>query len=123
MANSTAHAVAEAIASRDLNNLYLASSFFADHEKYNAFCAYYALMRVVDDRIDALPTRMGLSDRERCAEHEIVSAWDAGVKSCYQGRTVNVDPRSVRQLLISTQTAPLREDGPNRAFSAGTKKV
>ena len=88
MADSNAHAVAEAIASRDLNNLYLASLFFTDHEKYKAFCAYYALMRVVDDRIDGLPTRMRLSERERRTEHEVVSAWEAGVQSCYEGHVV-----------------------------------
>lgn len=88
MADSNAHTVAEAIASRDLNNLYLASLFFGDHEKYKAFCAYYALMRVVDDRIDGLPTRTRLSEQERCSEHEVVSAWDAGVQCCYEGRAV-----------------------------------
>jgi phytoene synthase len=86
--NLSARAVAEKIASRDLNNLYLASLFFKDHKKYQAFCAYYALMRVVDDRIDGLPTRMRLSDQERRLEHEVVSAWKAGVQCCYDGRAV-----------------------------------
>lgn len=88
MTNSSAHGIAEAIASRDLNNLYRASLYFEDREKYRAFCAYYALMRVVDDRIDGLHTRLNLSDQERRAEHEVVSAWDAGVRICYQGRVV-----------------------------------
>jgi phytoene/squalene synthetase len=88
VADSNAHAIAEAIASRDQNNLYRASSYFEDREKYRAFCAYYALMRVVDDRIDGLHTRLRLSDQERRAEHEVVSAWDAGVRICYQGGVV-----------------------------------
>lgn len=88
MADSNTHAIAEAIASRDLNNLYRASSYFEDRDKYRAFCTYYALMRVVDDRIDGLHTRLGLSDQERRAEHKVVSAWDAGVRISYQDRIV-----------------------------------
>lgn len=76
--------VAEAIASRDHSNLYLTSSFFADRDKYRAFCAYYAVMRVVDDRIDALPARETLSDEERRIEHGVLSAWCEGVRACYQ---------------------------------------
>ena len=58
-----AHEVTEAIASKDRNNLYVTSTFFRGHIKYRAFCAYYAIMRVVDDRIDNLP-----SQSSRCAE-------------------------------------------------------
>ncbi len=47
------HSVAEEIAAEDLNNLYISSCFFKDPEKYSAFCAYYAVMRVVDDRIES----------------------------------------------------------------------
>jgi hypothetical protein len=50
-----AYRVTEAIASRDHNNLYITSSFFMDRMKYKAFCAFYAVMRLVDDRIDNLP--------------------------------------------------------------------
>ncbi|MCP3957324.1 MAG: squalene/phytoene synthase family protein [bacterium] len=66
---------AERIAAKDLNNLYLTSCFFADPERYRAFCALYAVMRVVDDRIDDIPSRqeLGAADRER--EHSIVRAW------------------------------------------------
>jgi phytoene/squalene synthetase len=80
------YATAKAIASRDQNNLYLTSCFFRDLERYRAFCAYYALMRVVDDRVDDLPHRSGLSDQDRTLEHEVLSAWETGVVECFNGR-------------------------------------
>lgn len=68
--------VAEAIAAKDLNNLYLTSCYFRDLEKYRAFCSLYALMRVVDDRIDELIPRGELSPAEREHEHEVARAWE-----------------------------------------------
>ncbi len=76
-------AVAEAIASKDLNNLYRTSCLFRDRARYWAFCAYYSVMRVVDDRIDNLPTRSGLPLQAREAEHQVVSAWESAVARCY----------------------------------------
>lgn len=81
-----AYAAAEAIASSDHSSLHLTSCFFADRERYKAFCAYYALMRIVDDRIDGLPDRAGLSERDRIREHEVVSAWETAVRGCCEGR-------------------------------------
>lgn len=80
-----AHEVTEAIASKDRNNLYITSSFFRDPIKYQAFCSYYAIMRVVDDRIDNLP-----SQSSRCAELQkrelgVVAAWERVVRSCCRG--------------------------------------
>jgi phytoene/squalene synthetase len=69
------YAIAEAIAAKDLNNLYLTSCYFADPERYQAFCALYAVMRVVDDRIDALPSRGALTSSEQEREREVVGAW------------------------------------------------
>lgn len=80
------YAAAEAITSCDKSNLYLTSCFLADRERYKAFCAYYALMRIVDDRIDDLPDRAGLSDRDRGREHEVVSAWETALRDCHEGR-------------------------------------
>jgi phytoene/squalene synthetase len=81
------YAAAEAIASRDNNNLYLTSCFFRDTERYKAFCAFYALMRVVDDRIDDLPDRAMLTESDRRREHDAVAAWEEAVLGCYQGRS------------------------------------
>jgi len=77
-----AHKVAEAIASKDRNNLYVSSSFFRDPIKYRAFCAYYAIMRVVDDRIDNLPSPGSRSAELRKHELGVVASWEQVVRSC-----------------------------------------
>jgi phytoene/squalene synthetase len=77
--------VAEEIASRDNNNLYRTSRFFRDGERYRAFCAYYAIMRVVDDRIDSLPSRAALTNDERAIEHRILASWRQAVVACTKG--------------------------------------
>jgi phytoene synthase len=80
------HGIAEEIAAADLNNLYVSSCFFREPEKYQAFCAFYAVMRVVDDRIDDLPSRTALSPEDRQAEHDVVRAWEEGIAACYEDR-------------------------------------
>lgn len=74
-------ALAEEIAARDLNNLYLTSRYFADPERYKAFCALYAVMRVVDDRIDEIPSRSALDAAARQREHAVVDAWLAALET------------------------------------------
>jgi phytoene/squalene synthetase len=56
-------AATEAIAGRDQNNLYLTSCFFRDAHRYEAFCAYYAVMRVVDDGTDECGARPSYDSR------------------------------------------------------------
>ncbi len=80
-----AHEVTEAIASKDRNNLYITSSFFRDPVKYRACCAYYAVMRIVDDRIDNLPSQSTRSAKLRKRELGVVAAWERVVKSCCRG--------------------------------------
>jgi phytoene/squalene synthetase len=77
--------VSEAIASKDSNNLYITSSFFKDPIKYRVFCAYYAVMRAIDDRIDDLipPAHRGSELQER--ELGIVDAWERVVNLCSLG--------------------------------------
>ncbi len=79
---SGAAAVAEAIAARDNNNLYRTSCFLRDEQRYRTFCAYYAVMRVVDDRVDSLPSRAALSPDERAAEYRILENWRRAVAAC-----------------------------------------
>jgi len=77
--------VTEEIASKDHNNLYITSSFFKDSVKYKAFCAYYAVMRIVDDRVDNLP--LSLAGNEELCNRElgVVNAWEQVIISCSQG--------------------------------------
>lgn len=82
-------AVAEGIAARDANNLYRTSCFFQDRERYRSFCAQYAIMRIVDDRIDALPARVALSSQEIAAEHDVVVAWRCAVGAVYDGQSLS----------------------------------
>ena len=51
------YAIVEEIAAKDLNNLYRTSCFFADPNRYKSFCAVYAVMRIVDDRLDEIIAR------------------------------------------------------------------
>jgi phytoene synthase len=79
------YGAAESIASRDQNNLYLTSRFLRDVERYKAFCAYYALMRVVDDRVDDLPHGAGLSMTRKRSEHEVLTAWEEAILEIFDG--------------------------------------
>ena len=80
-----AYSVTEEIASRDHNNLYVTSSFFKDRLKYEAFCSFYSVMRIVDDRIDNLPKSVKLNEELRKRELDVVNAWEQIVISCSKG--------------------------------------
>jgi phytoene synthase len=75
--------VAEAIAAKDLNNLYLTSCYFADPARYAAFCSLYALMRVIDDRVDELPQDPARFDI--AAEHEVLRSWEEALFAAAAG--------------------------------------
>lgn len=88
MSRSEIHAsydYAESIASRDLNNLYLASRFFEDRCRYRAFCAYYAVMRVVDDRVDDLSARRPVPAEELERAEREVGAWRRAIRGLFDG--------------------------------------
>lgn len=79
-----AYSLAESIAARDLNNLYLTSRFFADPVRYRAFCVFYAIMRLVDDRVDELCARQGVPPAERRRVAEEVDGWRRSVEAAYR---------------------------------------
>lgn len=91
--------VAEAISARDLNNLYLTSCYFADRERFQAFCGLYALMRVIDDRVDAITDRTALAPDERDREHGVIDAWASSFIQATEGLEVS------RQDLFACETA------------------
>lgn len=79
----SAPALAEAIAAKDLNNLYLTSCYFADPARYSAFCSLYALMRVIDDRVDELPQDPTRFDAP--GEHAVLSSWEEALFAAATG--------------------------------------
>lgn len=79
-----AYSLAESIAARDLNNLYLTSRFFADPVRYRAFCVFYAVMRLVDDRVDELCARSGVPEAERRRVADEVEGWRQAVEAAYR---------------------------------------
>lgn len=81
--------LAEAIAAKDLNNLYLTSCYFADPARYAAFCSLYALMRVIDDRVDELPQDPSRFDP--AAEHAVLDAWEEGLTAALGGADPSAD--------------------------------
>jgi len=104
---AVAYAAAEAVAAKDQNNLYVVSRYFADREKYLAFCAFYAVMRLVDDRIDAIPSRNELAPEAKAYEHRVVDFWQRAVEECRAGTVPVVAeipeglPASVPELLAA----------------------
>ncbi|HUP43224.1 MAG TPA: squalene/phytoene synthase family protein [Thermoanaerobaculia bacterium] len=112
-----AYALAESIASRDLNNLYLTSRFFADPARYRSFCAYYAVMRRVDDRVDELCARSGVPAAERERARAEVDAWRHAIEGVAAGEPAESagralagleDAASARALLLACEDAQRR---------------
>jgi len=85
------HAVSEVIAAKDRNNLYLTSCYFVDPERYRAFCALYAVMRVVDDRVDDLAINGQLSNAQLEIEHQVLAAWREAFFCAVRGETLSTE--------------------------------
>lgn len=98
------YALAESIASRDLNNLYLTSRFFADPLRYRTFCVYYAVMRVVDDQVDDLAARREVPEDEVRRVRDEVGAWRRALRRLLAGTE---DPRASADCAEPTVSAGL----------------
>ncbi len=90
---SGADAVAESVAAKDLTNLYRTSCYIRDKERYQAFCAMYAVMRVVDDRVDDLLAQPHLTPSDRAQVVQVVEAWHRAVRACLSGRQPESEDR------------------------------
>ncbi|MEJ2618248.1 MAG: squalene/phytoene synthase family protein [Ignavibacteriaceae bacterium] len=56
-----------------------------DQIKYKAFCAYYAVMRIVDDRVDNLPLATFRSKELYNRELAVIYGWEEIINSCRRG--------------------------------------
>jgi len=81
------YGIAESIAARDRNNLYRASCYFREEERYRAFCASYAIMRIVDDRVDGFLSKPYASGEDRARALSVVEAWHQVISACLAGET------------------------------------
>jgi len=89
------YAAAESVAARDRNNLYRATCYLREEERYRAFCANYAIMRIVDDRVDEFRAKEFASVDDRKRETRVVEAWHEAISACLSGDTPV--PRAVVQ--------------------------
>lgn len=118
-----ARELAEAIASRDQNNLYLTSRFFADRRRYDAFCALYAPMRIVDDRVDEAIAESEVGAAERAVVAAEVDAWDQLVSAVCAGSPLDAAAlaraggRDAELLLAALADAQWRFPVPARLWS------
>jgi phytoene/squalene synthetase len=101
------YAVAESVAAKDRNNLYRASCYFREEERYRAFCASYAIMRLVDDRVDRFLAKPYVSAEDRARETRVVEAWHHVISACVTGDTpaprdvTQTDQRGIGELLAA----------------------
>jgi phytoene synthase len=72
-----------AIAGRGIPNLYLAARFFKSPVIYNAFCAAYASMRIIDDVVDELPDRENLSELQKKQLLGKIQDWLGNVRDAF----------------------------------------
>jgi phytoene synthase len=79
------------IAGRGIPNLFLAARFFKAPEIFDAFCAAYASMRIIDDVVDGLPDRESQSDEQKQQALEKIHLWLANVHTAFSLKPDN-DP-------------------------------
>jgi phytoene/squalene synthetase len=79
----------EKIAGRNIPNLYLAARFFDQPALFDAFCATYASMRIIDDRIDGLADREKLTPEEKEQAMAAIGDWLGKVNAAFALKPVN----------------------------------
>lgn len=78
--------VAQEVTAKDRSNLYLTSQFLRERERYQAFVAMYAVMRVIDDAIDDVLDKDQLTGPARAQLHAALDGWRQRIRAAYQGR-------------------------------------
>lgn len=90
--------VCEKIAAKDRSSLFLVSQYFCDRRRYEAFLATYAVMRVIDDFVDAVPDIRALSSVELAQRVKGLSTWRKRIQAMYAGKPL---PRSLDRALAA----------------------
>ena len=75
----------ERTAEKDRSSLYLVSQHFRDPRRYEAFIAMYSVMRVIDDRVDAIQDVTHLVEAERMEIHAELRRWRRTIGAVYEG--------------------------------------
>ncbi|UCH78923.1 MAG: squalene/phytoene synthase family protein, partial [Candidatus Coatesbacteria bacterium] len=65
----------ETIASRNRSHLYRVSQLLRDRRRYEAFLATHAVMRVIDDFVDAVPDVTNLTPEDRSYLEQALEQW------------------------------------------------
>lgn len=78
----------EEVARKDRSNLYVVSQFFTDPARYDAFIATYAVMRLIDDRIDDIVDKPRLTGSQRDELLGELDSWEARIRAAYRGEPV-----------------------------------
>ena len=81
------YGVAESIAAKNRSNLYRTSCYLREEDRYRAFCAYYAIMRIVDDHVDGFLSGPCASAEDHARAFSVVEAWHHVLSACVTGET------------------------------------
>ena len=83
---ATALDACEVVAAKERSNLYIASQFFENRARYDAFIAMYSVMRLVDDFIDDVPREARRSPSARARLKAELGSWERRIVAAYEDR-------------------------------------